>query len=374
MLPAGQRDVLQSIYEWCYTGRPSYRVLIPEGELPKNFDDAACAFDRAAANAPLSERITVDAVPESMLKAEFSASGVNVAGALRALEDRGFLQVILQPQIFCGAWQLPDGRRFAVYGKYEPAEPGSELGGTCRFSYTLDGHVVGWVRTAETTFPRTFRATERGIAAAELRDVDHRALAEGYTIAWLREKTGLANGTLNRYAKAAKVLTARQGQRNFRYSAAAVKAILEHIGNATSEDALREKCRVALEELTKIAKESHNRHHIASPPLAVYFPRIAPTLEHMGGAEVAELFVSLKRAAARLGVPATWLRAEALACPVPYLCVGRRMLFHPAAVERTLLERAAQEALASTDDASGGRPQRVRRVGTPGDSLTRYSN
>jgi hypothetical protein len=169
MLPAGQRDVLQSIYEWCYTGRPSYRVLTSEGELPKNFDDAACAFDRAAAEAPLSKRTTLDAVPELMLEAEFFASGVHVAGALRALEDRGFLQVMSQvPQvwqvlIFCGAWRLPDGRRFTVYGKYEPAEPGSALGGTRRFSYTLDGHVVGQVRTAETTFPRTFRATERGI-------------------------------------------------------------------------------------------------------------------------------------------------------------------------------------------------------------------
>jgi hypothetical protein len=54
-----------------------------------------------------------------------------------------------------------------------------------------------------------------------------------------------------------------------------------------------------------------------------------------------ELFVPLRRAATRLGVPASWLRAEALAGRVPYLRAGRRMLFNPRAIEAVLLDRAA---------------------------------
>lgn len=55
-----------------------------------------------------------------------------------------------------------------------------------------------------------------------------------------------------------------------------------------------------------------------------------------------ESFIALRRAAARLGVPAAWLRAEALAARVPYLRVGRRLLFNTEAVQRALLDRAQQ--------------------------------
>ncbi|MFO0840681.1 MAG: DNA-binding protein [Phycisphaerae bacterium] len=54
-----------------------------------------------------------------------------------------------------------------------------------------------------------------------------------------------------------------------------------------------------------------------------------------------EVFLSLRRTAARLGVPASWLRAEALAGRVPHLRAGRRLLFNPTAVEGILLDRAA---------------------------------
>jgi len=67
----------------------------------------------------------------------------------------------------------------------------------------------------------------------------------------------------------------------------------------------------------------------------------------MSTAQTPELFLPLRRAAARLGVPAAWLRAEARAARVPYLRVGRRLLFNPAAVEAVLLDRAAQEAKGS---------------------------
>jgi hypothetical protein len=55
-----------------------------------------------------------------------------------------------------------------------------------------------------------------------------------------------------------------------------------------------------------------------------------------------ELFMSVRRAAARLGVPAAWLRAEAQAGRVPCLRAGRRLLVNPQAVERVLMERARQ--------------------------------
>jgi hypothetical protein len=55
-----------------------------------------------------------------------------------------------------------------------------------------------------------------------------------------------------------------------------------------------------------------------------------------------ELFLPLRRAAVRLGVPMAWLRAEADAGRVPHLRAGRRLLVNPEAVERALLKRARQ--------------------------------
>ena len=55
-------------------------------------------------------------------------------------------------------------------------------------------------------------------------------------------------------------------------------------------------------------------------------------------------FLSLQRTATRLGVPVAWLRGEAQASRLPHLRIGRRMLFNPDAVERALLERAAQQS------------------------------
>ncbi|MCG3127422.1 MAG: hypothetical protein CHACPFDD_02282 [Phycisphaerae bacterium] len=68
--------------------------------------------------------------------------------------------------------------------------------------------------------------------------------------------------------------------------------------------------------------------------------------------QTSEVFLPLHRAASRLGVPATWLRTEALAGRVPHLRVGRRLLFNPAAVEEALLHRASQKAkgIAHADD------------------------
>lgn len=60
-----------------------------------------------------------------------------------------------------------------------------------------------------------------------------------------------------------------------------------------------------------------------------------------------EAFVSLRRAAARLGVPVVWLRTEAEADKLPSLKVGRRLLFNCAEVERVLIKRARIETSVS---------------------------
>jgi hypothetical protein len=51
----------------------------------------------------------------------------------------------------------------------------------------------------------------------------------------------------------------------------------------------------------------------------------------------------LHRLAARLRLPADWLRAEALSGRIPCLRVGKKMLFNAEAVERVLAERAGRE-------------------------------
>jgi hypothetical protein len=59
-----------------------------------------------------------------------------------------------------------------------------------------------------------------------------------------------------------------------------------------------------------------------------------------------ESLTGLVGLSARLRLPRRWLRAEALASRIPCLKVGRKLLFNPVAVEKTLAERAAsgQEA------------------------------
>ncbi len=73
--------------------------------------------------------------------------------------------------------------------------------------------------------------------------------AGSFTVASLREMTGLENTALNRYAKAAKVNTPRRGERNFRYTATDVRTILKTIIAKTSETKLLGKCQAALREL-----------------------------------------------------------------------------------------------------------------------------
>lgn len=75
-----------------------------------------------------------------------------------------------------------------------------------------------------------------------------------FTVAALRELTGLKNTALNSYAKLAEVETPRKGQRNYRYSVEDVRRILNAIIAHSSEKALLARCRTALHNLPEITE------------------------------------------------------------------------------------------------------------------------
>ncbi|HPM22942.1 MAG TPA: hypothetical protein PLP66_03495 [Phycisphaerae bacterium] len=77
--------------------------------------------------------------------------------------------------------------------------------------------------------------------------------APTYTVAALRDMTGLGNSALNRYAKTANVTTPSRGERDFKYTLADVRAILQTIIASTAEDTLRNRCKSALRNLPEIA-------------------------------------------------------------------------------------------------------------------------
>jgi len=78
--------------------------------------------------------------------------------------------------------------------------------------------------------------------------------ASGFTVASLRQMTGLENTALNKYAKKAGVKTPGRGQKNHKYSSADVRAILEVILENATEKKVLTKCREALRDLTKITE------------------------------------------------------------------------------------------------------------------------
>jgi len=75
-----------------------------------------------------------------------------------------------------------------------------------------------------------------------------------FTVTALRELTGLKNAALHRYAELAEVCTPRRGQRNFCYSVADVRKILNAIVANTSEEPLVAQCRTALRRLPEITE------------------------------------------------------------------------------------------------------------------------
>lgn len=69
----------------------------------------------------------------------------------------------------------------------------------------------------------------------------------------------------------------------------------------------------------------------------------------MSATQTTEKFVPLREAATRLGLPMTWLEAEAKAGRIPHLKAANRRLFHVDAVERALLDRAAANITPQTE-------------------------
>jgi hypothetical protein len=72
-----------------------------------------------------------------------------------------------------------------------------------------------------------------------------------------------------------------------------------------------------------------------------------------------ETFQPVRAVAARVGVPAAWLRAEAEAGRVPHLRTGRQILISLEQAEQVLLQRA--QAITDTTSpqapaGAGGRP------------------
>ena len=61
------------------------------------------------------------------------------------------------------------------------------------------------------------------------------------------------------------------------------------------------------------------------------------------------VLTNLAGLARRLNLPKSWLENEAREGRIPCLVVGRRRLFNPEAVERTLAERAATGGGESAD-------------------------
>jgi len=54
-----------------------------------------------------------------------------------------------------------------------------------------------------------------------------------------------------------------------------------------------------------------------------------------------DTLTNLAGLASQLRLPGAWLRSQALAGNIPCLKVGRKLLFNPGAVEKTLAVRAA---------------------------------
>jgi hypothetical protein len=97
------------------------------------------------------------------------------------------------------------------------------------------------------TDPASQQATDTPAPAAE---GDH----ANYSVADLREMTGLANNTINKYAKMAEVKTPLRGKRNYSYTRREVRTILRTIAKNSTEKETRNKCNHALQDLSKITK------------------------------------------------------------------------------------------------------------------------
>lgn len=77
-----------------------------------------------------------------------------------------------------------------------------------------------------------------------------------------------------------------------------------------------------------------------------------PALSYIRGMENAShTLLNLRQLARRLGVPADWVRRQAIAGSIPCLKAGRRLLFNAEAVEAALAKAAAENHLAPAEQA-----------------------
>ena len=65
-------------------------------------------------------------------------------------------------------------------------------------------------------------------------------------------------------------------------------------------------------------------------------------------------FLSLHELAARVGLPAKWLKDEAKAGRIPCLKAGRFLVFNPLAVETAIAARAAESTIPAREVAHAG--------------------
>lgn len=65
-------------------------------------------------------------------------------------------------------------------------------------------------------------------------------------------------------------------------------------------------------------------------------------------------FVSLHTLSQQLGLPAAWIKAQAVAGKIPSLRTGRRLMFNQTDVQHVLLKRANSNAARVTDTGKGG--------------------
>jgi hypothetical protein len=73
--------------------------------------------------------------------------------------------------------------------------------------------------------------------------------APAYTVAAVLEMAGLSDTTLSKYAKLARVDTPKRGKRNHRYTIDEVRRILQTIIDQSSDRAMKDRCREALNRL-----------------------------------------------------------------------------------------------------------------------------
>jgi hypothetical protein len=105
---------------------------------------------------------------------------------------------------------------------------------------------------ARASSPAADEAALRNLGAEPEPDAGAGRPPRSLTVATLLEWTNLSHTALNKYARLAGVQTPRRGERNFRYTWADARKILETVIAKASDRRIRDKCRAALENPPEI--------------------------------------------------------------------------------------------------------------------------